>query len=154
MKFCTFLNQEQRQCVGLVKGDRIIELSSYKDMIELIQNYDADKIQSELEQAKNEYAFEDVKFMAPVTKPAKMIFVGLNYRDHARETNSPIPEHLIFFPKYSNSLIGHNENVIIPKETEKCDYEAEFAFVIGKTAKNISIEDAMKFVLVIQYAMT
>lgn len=128
------------------KDGKIFGLSDYKDMIDLIERFDVDEIQRSIKKAKGEFAFEDSKFMAPVTRPSKMIFVGLNYRDHARETDSPIPESPVLFAKYRNSLIGHGENVIIPRETKKCDYEAEFAFIIGKTAKNVNIEDALEYV--------
>jgi 2-keto-4-pentenoate hydratase/2-oxohepta-3-ene-1,7-dioic acid hydratase (catechol pathway) len=130
----------------MVKGESVYRLSDYEDMTELIMNYNSDKIQRSLKQATDIYALEEVKFMAPVTKPGKLIFVGLNYRDHAEESECPIPEYPILFSKYSNSLLGHGQNVIIPDTVSKCDFEAEFAFVIGKTAKNINVEDAMKYV--------
>ncbi len=146
MKLCTFVDHDGLEGVGAVKGERIYRLSGYADMTGLIKNYNADEIRRSLKHAKDIYAFEEVKFMAPVTKPGKMIFVGLNYRDHAEESNCPIPEYPILFSKYSNSLVGHGRNVIIPGMVSQCDFEAEFAFVVGKTAKNVHTEDAMNYV--------
>jgi 2-keto-4-pentenoate hydratase/2-oxohepta-3-ene-1,7-dioic acid hydratase in catechol pathway len=77
-----------------------------------------------------------------VTHPNKIICVGLNYRQHAEETNSPIPQYPILFNKFNNTLIGHGGDVPLPKVSEKVDYEAELVIVIGKTAKYISKEQA------------
>jgi 2-keto-4-pentenoate hydratase/2-oxohepta-3-ene-1,7-dioic acid hydratase in catechol pathway len=81
-----------------------------------------------------------------VTEPGKIIGVGLNYRKHAEETNSAIPTSPILFNKFSNALSGHGERIIIPSETEKLDYEAELAIVIGKRAKDVSKEEALGYV--------
>lgn len=81
-----------------------------------------------------------------VTEPQKIICVGLNYRKHAEETNSPIPEYPILFNKFNNTLTGHNQDVAHPKVTEKLDYEVELAIVIGKQAKYVDKEDALSYV--------
>lgn len=81
-----------------------------------------------------------------VPKPGKIICVGLNYRKHAIETNSPIPQTPILFSKYNNSLSGHGQDVEIPDLTQKLDYEAELAVVIGSQAKNVGREIALDYV--------
>lgn len=81
-----------------------------------------------------------------VTHPNKIICVGLNYRQHAIETNSPIPEYPILFNKFNNTLTGHNHEVPLPKVSQKVDYEAELVIVIGKTAKYIEKADALSHV--------
>jgi len=146
MKLCTFVNHDGTQCIGLVKDKKVYQLSGYKDMVELIQKYNREKIECDLKKVKNVYAFEEINFMAPVTNPRKMIFVGLNYRDHIKESESTIPDYPVLFSKFNNSLLGNNQNVIIPRVVKKCDFEAELAFVIGKTAKNVDIDDAMEYV--------
>ncbi|HHW48357.1 MAG TPA: fumarylacetoacetate hydrolase family protein [Clostridiaceae bacterium] len=146
MKLCTFISYEGTECVGLVKDNKIYRLSGYKDMIDLIQKYNPDKIERDLKEAYNSFSFEEVTFMAPVTNPRKLIFIGLNYRDHIKESNSTVPEFPVLFAKFSNSLIGNNQNVIIPRVVNKCDFEAELAFVVGKTAKNVDIDNAMEYV--------
>jgi 2-keto-4-pentenoate hydratase/2-oxohepta-3-ene-1,7-dioic acid hydratase in catechol pathway len=90
---------------------------------------------------------KNVKFLAPVPCPGKIICIGLNYRDHAVESNMPIPERPIVFSKFTTSIIGPDENIIIPPLSEKTDYEAELAVVLGKRAKNVSKEDAFNYVL-------
>jgi 2-keto-4-pentenoate hydratase/2-oxohepta-3-ene-1,7-dioic acid hydratase in catechol pathway len=149
MKFCTFKNHNGEVKLGVVDSNNSIhELENYKNMKELIIRYKDDmvKIQEVAAKSKNIYSNDRIRFLAPVTDPDKMIFVGLNYRDHARETNSSLPEYPVLFAKFRNSLIGSGEDVIIPYETKKCDYEGELAFIIGNTAKNVEVENAMKYV--------
>ena len=82
----------------------------------------------------------------PVANIGKLIAIGLNYADHAEETNSPIPTEPIVFMKAISSITGPNDDVIIPKNSKKSDWEVELAFIIGKTTKNVTIDDAMSFV--------
>jgi acylpyruvate hydrolase len=87
-----------------------------------------------------------VTLKAPIPRPGKILCIGLNYRDHAAESNQPIPEHPTVFAKYVNTVIGPGEAIVLPKITEKIDYEAEFAFVIGRTARHVAAADALDYV--------
>jgi len=89
---------------------------------------------------------EELPFGPCVPAPQKIICVGLNYRRHAEETNSPIPEYPILFNKFNNSLTGHRASVAVPGVTTKLDYEAELAIVIGRRAKNVSKDEALDYV--------
>ncbi len=90
---------------------------------------------------------EDSLTIGPaVTQPNKMICVGLNYRKHAEETNSPIPDYPILFNKFNNALNSHGHDVSLPKVSTKVDYEAELVIVIGAEAKYVAKEDALKHV--------
>ncbi|GFZ80033.1 2-hydroxyhepta-2,4-diene-1,7-dioate isomerase [Paenibacillus marchantiophytorum] len=82
-----------------------------------------------------------------VTHPNKIICVGLNYRRHAEETGAPIPQYPILFNKFNNTITGHGDDIPLPKVSEKVDYEAELAIVIGRTAKSISKDEALDYVL-------
>ena len=75
------------------------------------------------------------------SKPTKIICVGLNYRDHAIESKMEIPTRPTIFSKYNNTVIGSGDNIVIPNNTAKPDYEAEFAFVIGKGGRHIKGAD-------------
>ncbi len=82
-----------------------------------------------------------------VTHPNKIICVGLNYRKHAEETNSPIPKYPILFNKFNNTLTGHGHDVPLPVSvSSKVDYEAELCIVIGKQAKYVAKENALDYV--------
>lgn len=81
-----------------------------------------------------------------VARPSKIICIGLNYVDHCIETNSPIPTEPIIFFKSTTALCGPNDEVIIPKNSEKTDWEVELAFVMSKKASYVDEADAMNYV--------
>ncbi|PVX44462.1 2-keto-4-pentenoate hydratase/2-oxohepta-3-ene-1,7-dioic acid hydratase in catechol pathway [Flavobacterium sp. 103] len=87
-----------------------------------------------------------VRLGSPVARPSKIICIGLNYVDHCLETNAPIPEEPIIFFKSTTALCGPNDDVIIPKNSEKTDWEIELAFVIGKKASYVEEADALDYV--------
>jgi 2-keto-4-pentenoate hydratase/2-oxohepta-3-ene-1,7-dioic acid hydratase in catechol pathway len=79
---------------------------------------------------------------APVARPWKVIGIGLNYADHAKESGMPIPAEPVMFMKASNTVIGPYDTVRIPKESQKCDWEVELGVVIGKTARYLPSKDS------------
>jgi 2,4-diketo-3-deoxy-L-fuconate hydrolase len=81
-----------------------------------------------------------------VARPSKIICIGLNYVDHCLETNAPIPTEPVLFFKSTTALCGPNDNVVIPKNSVKTDWEVELAFVIGKKASYIEEADALDYV--------
>src|SRR5215470_16759355 len=87
-----------------------------------------------------------VRLGSPICRPSKIICIGLNYRDHAAESGAPEPREPVIFFKATTSLTGPNDPVIIPKNSEKLDYEVELAVIIGKTAAYVSKEGALDFV--------
>lgn len=93
------------------------------------------------------FDFEKVKILAPIPRTRKnIICLGLNYADHAVETNTQLPSNPVFFTKPPTSIIGPDEAIILPKCSKEVDYEAELAFVFGKRGKNISEEDAYNYI--------
>ncbi len=82
-----------------------------------------------------------------IAKPGKFIAIGLNYSDHAAETNADIPKEPIVFNKAISSMVGPNDNIVLPKLSKKLDWEVEIAFVVGKRAKYISEKDAPHHIL-------
>lgn len=88
----------------------------------------------------------DVKIGAPVTNPGKMICVGHNYREHILEMGRELPTHPVVFAKFANTIVGPEDDIPFYPISEQLDYEAEFAFVVGKRAKNVSQEDALDYV--------
>src|SRR5580692_662178 len=78
-----------------------------------------------------------VKLLAPIPRPPKIICVGLNYRDHALESNMEIPKVPTIFSKYATAVIGPGDTIRLPRVSTKPDYEAEFAVIIGKGGRHI-----------------
>lgn len=89
----------------------------------------------------------NVRLLAPVPRPGKLIAIGLNYRDHAAESKMPIPEKPVVFSKFTTSVVGPGERVVLPPTSEQVDYEAELAVVIGRRARNVARGVALDYVL-------
>ncbi len=89
---------------------------------------------------------DDVRLGSPVARPSKIVCIGLNYTKHAIETNAPIPAEPILFFKSTTALVGPNDDIVIPKNSVKTDWEVELAFVIGKKASYVSEENALDYV--------
>jgi 2-keto-4-pentenoate hydratase/2-oxohepta-3-ene-1,7-dioic acid hydratase in catechol pathway len=81
-----------------------------------------------------------------VPDPDKILGIGLNYREHAKETNMPLPKSPAVFAKFPNTLIGSGEAIRIAAANSPVDYEAELAVVIGRRAKHVSVQDALSYV--------
>ena len=97
--------------------------------------------------ASERVARSEVRLLAPVPDPEKIICLGLNYRDHAAEAGKEIPENPMWFAKFANSLIGDGEEIVLPSvHGEHVDYEAELAVVIGRRAHRVSDADALDYV--------
>jgi 2,4-didehydro-3-deoxy-L-rhamnonate hydrolase len=86
------------------------------------------------------------RFGPCVATPSKFVAIGLNYIDHAKETGSPIPEYPIVFYKAETSIVGANDNIMLPPDSTHTDWEIELGFVIGRTARHVPLKDAFKYV--------
>ncbi len=101
-----------------------------------------------LEQYKNMLrpVLKSTRLGAPVARPSKIICIGLNYSDHAAEGNMTLPSEPIIFFKSTTAICGPNDNLIIPKNSVKTDWEVELAVVIGRKASYVSEADALEYV--------
>jgi 2,4-didehydro-3-deoxy-L-rhamnonate hydrolase len=89
---------------------------------------------------------DDVRLGPPVARPGKIVCIGLNFRDHAAETGAALPKEPVVFMKATSALAGPDDDVIIPRGSEKTDWEVELAIVIGKRASYVSEADALDHV--------
>ena len=89
---------------------------------------------------------ENIQFAPCVDKPEKIICVGLNYVNHAKESNMEIPDFPILFSKFNNALAAHRQVIAIPETAKQIDYEAEMVMVVGKEARNVTQEEALSCV--------
>jgi 2,4-didehydro-3-deoxy-L-rhamnonate hydrolase len=87
-----------------------------------------------------------VRLGPPISRPSKIVCIGLNYRDHAAETRQNVPKEPVIFFKSTTSLVGPNDPVMIPKGANKLDWEVELSAVIGKTARYVSKDKALEHV--------
>jgi 2-keto-4-pentenoate hydratase/2-oxohepta-3-ene-1,7-dioic acid hydratase in catechol pathway len=96
---------------------------------------------------KKEALHEDMLKLAPcIPAPEKIICIGLNYRAHAAETKAALPETPVVFSKFNNSLAAAGEAIPMPLNITQADYEVELGVVMGATANNVSVEDALNYV--------
>ncbi len=97
-------------------------------------------------EGKLEQISKDERLGSPIARPSKIVCIGLNYVDHARETNANIPAEPIIFMKSTTALVGPNDDVIIPKNSVKTDWEVELAVVIGKKASYVEESEALNYI--------
>jgi 2-keto-4-pentenoate hydratase/2-oxohepta-3-ene-1,7-dioic acid hydratase in catechol pathway len=88
-----------------------------------------------------EHAVSELRLLPPVV-PLKLIGIGLNYRDHAEESELAIPDVPVVFAMWPSALVGHEEAILVPRDETRPDYEGELAIVLGRTVKNVSREEA------------
>ncbi|MBD1421524.1 fumarylacetoacetate hydrolase family protein [Sphingobacterium chuzhouense] len=88
----------------------------------------------------------DTRLGAPFARPSKIVCIGLNYKDHAEETGAAIPSEPIIFMKSTTSLVGPNDQIVIPRNSAKTDWEVEFGIVIGKKASYVEEAEALDYV--------
>ncbi|MCI0460998.1 MAG: fumarylacetoacetate hydrolase family protein [Gemmataceae bacterium] len=93
-----------------------------------------------------DYEAASVKLLPPVPDPPKIICLGLNYSDHAKESGAPIPKEPVLFSKYATALIGHGDAIVLPPVSEKVDYEAELVLVVGKRGRPRSEAAAAEYI--------
>lgn len=85
----------------------------------------------------------EVRIHAPVTRPQKLIGIGLNYKDHVEELKGQTPKQPLLFAMYANAIIGPEDSIVIPAMSQQVDYEAELGVVIGRRARHVSTEAAV-----------
>jgi 2-keto-4-pentenoate hydratase/2-oxohepta-3-ene-1,7-dioic acid hydratase in catechol pathway len=138
MRLVTFRRDNEAPQAGVVSGDQVSSVGP--DLISVIAS---GKLPAPNGPSSN---LRDVTLLAPIPRPPKLICVGLNYRDHAAETKMEIPKVPTIFNKFPNVVIGPGDNIVLPKVSERPDYEAEFAFVIGRGGRHIPASRAMEHV--------
>ena len=152
MRILTFEVATVRR-LGARVGDKIIDLceadpSLPKDMRSFITEGQEALAQATraVQAFEGGIPVEEVQIKAPIYDPEKIVCIGLNYADHAAETNNPIPAEPVVFSKFTTTLVGPNDSIPYPEVSQKVDYEVELVAVIGKGGKNISEDDALDHV--------
>jgi 2-keto-4-pentenoate hydratase/2-oxohepta-3-ene-1,7-dioic acid hydratase in catechol pathway len=134
---------------GVLEGDRVIDagdaLGDAPSSVRALLETDA---LGDLEAADggDGVALAGIELLAPVPDPEKIVCIGLNYRDHAAEGRLEPPKVPTFFAKYANALSGDGATVALPASSRKVDYEAEVAFIVGRTARDVDASTALDHV--------
>ncbi len=133
---------------GVIVDDKYFDLSLYvKDYDEDFFEYDGIAgLKKIITDNSLPEISKNIRLGAPVARPSKIVCIGLNYAKHAKETKTAIPVEPILFLKSTTAIVGPYDNIIIPIDSRKTDWEVELAVVIGSKASYVSEEDAMDFV--------
>ncbi len=153
MRLLTFEHQGQRR-IGARSGDTILDLSQAdptlpSDMRSLLGAGPAalDAVRAALKKGAPTFDAGQIDVVAPIANPEKVICIGLNYADHAAESNMPIPPEPVVFSKFASAIIGPGDSINLPAVSQKVDYEVELVAVIGTAGRNISEADALNHVV-------
>jgi 2-keto-4-pentenoate hydratase/2-oxohepta-3-ene-1,7-dioic acid hydratase in catechol pathway len=147
MRLVTYQTPGCAPAAGVLHGEKIFNLApaGFGDVLDVIRGGSTAlrAVAAYLGAAPGSVgcAANAVTLLAPIPRPPKVICVGLNYRDHAEESKMEIPKVPTIFSKFSSSIIGPGAPIVLPKNSEKPDYEAEFAVVIGEGGRHIRAAD-------------
>lgn len=156
MKLITFIADNQVH-PGVLDGDTVIDLAAaglpvdeVGDLMRIVRGGDAmlERVRAAMEgPRRREFALDEVKLCAPLFYPSKIVAVGLNYIDHCKEANLPVPTEPVLFTKWPNSITGPYDDLSWPESvTTEVDYEVELGVVIGRRGRNIKEKDALDYV--------
>ncbi|MET3291106.1 UNVERIFIED_CONTAM: acylpyruvate hydrolase [Brevibacillus sp. OAP136] len=149
--------QSLLESLGHLRAKQIAEAYVPPNMVEFLQGGDASLslareaaafIQNDSREQKYRVVIpvDEVKLEAPVLQPGKMICVGHNYREHILEMGRELPPFPVVFAKFANTIVGPQDPIPFHPISEQLDYEAEFAFVIGKRARNVTADQSLDYV--------
>ncbi len=147
MKLIRF-GEAGKEKTGVIINDKKYDTSAFgEDYGEaFLENDGLTRLSYFLEDSLLPEITEEVRLGCPLARPSKIVCIGLNYVDHAKETNATPPTEPVIFMKSTTAITGPFDNIIIPKNSVKTDWEVELAVVIGKKASYVSEADAMDYV--------
>jgi 2,4-didehydro-3-deoxy-L-rhamnonate hydrolase len=149
MKLIRWMNGN-KPATGIILNAEYFDTSSFGEDYneDFFENEGLNRLQKFVESNKDGLPklSQDIHLASPIARPSKIVCIGLNYADHAKETNAQIPKEPIIFFKSTTALIGPNDDVIIPKNSKKTDWEVELAIVIGKKTSYVEESEALNYV--------
>jgi 2-keto-4-pentenoate hydratase/2-oxohepta-3-ene-1,7-dioic acid hydratase in catechol pathway len=148
LRLVTFTSDGSTRVGALTEGGDIADLTAAglpATMIELLATNGIERARSTAATAPV-VAAADAQLEAPIPRPGKVLAIGLNYRDHAKESGQPIPQRPIVFAKANTCIVGPGHPIYMPRVSRAVDWEAELCFVIGKTARYVKAADAAAYI--------
>jgi 2,4-didehydro-3-deoxy-L-rhamnonate hydrolase len=147
VKFIRLGNLGQEILAAIDKNGKYRNLSSHlKDLNSETINFENLEKLEKVDLESLEEIDENNRIGSCINKPGNFFAIGLNYTEHAKETGAEPPKNPVLFNKSVHSIVGPNDNIIIPKYSKKLDHEVEIAFVIGKKAKRVLEKDAEDYI--------
>ncbi|MDP1964630.1 MAG: fumarylacetoacetate hydrolase family protein [Reyranella sp.] len=155
MRLCTIMSGG-KAAVGVKMGDgKIVDLSKQmprgpKSVVEILAG--GKKVQAAVAKACAKpkagatVSEKSARYLPPIPSPGKILCIGLNYRKHAEETSSPIPQYPVVFTRFNNTLVPHNGKMLSTTHSDQYDWEAELAVIIAKKSRNVPKEKALQVI--------
>lgn len=146
MKLITFESNGARRTGSMISEGAFVDVSAAGDVLTIMTNPAARAKAQQLTATGKQEALSGVTLLAPLA-PRNLICIGLNYMEHCRETNSPVPTRPVIFAKFNNALANPGDTITWYQDTTTTvDYEAELGVIIGKPAHRVSKEEALNYV--------
>jgi 2-keto-4-pentenoate hydratase/2-oxohepta-3-ene-1,7-dioic acid hydratase in catechol pathway len=144
----------KRGIIDVADASKQLNMGAPATMDELLQNEDGPRLNALVAAAESSSSAASlfkpetgIAYAPAVSKPEKIVCIGLNYRDHVAEVKAKVPDKPVLFSKFNNTLLAHNGSIKLPVEVaKKFDYEVELVIVMGKRAKNVGEADALSYV--------
>jgi len=153
MKLISFQHGDGPVRVGVAVGEGVVDIAARLpgapgDMVSLIKDWETwePRVVEAVRTAAPDLRGDALTWLAPVPRPGKILAIGLNYADHIAESGMGTPEDQLWFAKMPTAVTGPFSPVALPRVSEKLDYEAELAVVIGRRCRHVRAEDAMSMV--------
>ncbi len=150
MKFASFVRPDGRSGFGVVDAalESLAELGTadVQTLGDALRVWGIDGLRTRAAGARPSLKERDIRWLLPITDPAKILCVGSNYRRRAPQAAREQPAHPSIFVRFADSLVGHGEPTLRPFASEQLDYEAELAVVVGRSARHVRPEDALAYV--------
>jgi 2-keto-4-pentenoate hydratase/2-oxohepta-3-ene-1,7-dioic acid hydratase in catechol pathway len=137
--------------LGIVQDDHVIDLTAIdsslpRDLLGLLAGNGLEAVRHVQSKPSARVDLAAVTWLPPVPQPGKIVCLGLNYADHAAEGGHARPEYPSLFLRTASSLIGHRQGLVRPKVSDKLDYEAELAVIVGRKARHLTVDNALEAV--------
>jgi 2-keto-4-pentenoate hydratase/2-oxohepta-3-ene-1,7-dioic acid hydratase in catechol pathway len=142
-----------RDSFGVVVGEGVVDLKlrlgpRYDGLIDLVRDGGLERAREVSRGVRADYPFREVEWRAPLSSPEKILCIGINYANrNADYGDQEVPKYPSMFYRAPNSLVGHEQPIVLPHESEQLDYEGEIALVIGRAGRRIAREQALDHVL-------
>ena len=155
MKLLSYQSEDGKSHLGALNAAHILNLHSVSegelpdDMLQFLSLGETamDSARALVTEHPGDIDLDSVRLLAPIVNPGKVVAIGLNYMDHVLEAGFDVPEFATMFCKYTSSIVASGDDIRWSEHlTQQVDYEAELALVIGKTARNVSAENAYDYI--------
>jgi 2-keto-4-pentenoate hydratase/2-oxohepta-3-ene-1,7-dioic acid hydratase in catechol pathway len=150
MKLASYV-ADGKECFGVVVGDGVVTLNQrlgarYASLRDALAAGALGDMRKAAEGAKPDHKLADVKWRPAIPNPKKILCAGINYRSHAAETGRELPKQPSMFIRFTDTLIGHEGELIRPSVSQHFDFEGELALVIGRGGRHIPVDRALEHV--------